>query len=104
MTRQPRITIEVPDMDLAADLGIEGTAQGATDSVIYLRKVDENGARVADDSGTGEHISFTIDAGHIGVKEGSANPNEPATLTLELTPTYDGTNEIFVIDTTAIIA
>lgn len=102
MTRQPKITIECFDMDLAADFGIGGTAQGATDTVIYFRKVSANGLRVA--NVTEEHISVTIDAGHIGVKSGSARPGEPAMITLELTPTFDGTNAILAIDTTAAIA
>ncbi len=102
MTREPKITIVSFDMDQLADLGIDGDAQGATDSVFYLRKVAEGGTRVAD--ATAEHISFTVDAGHIGVKTGDGKPGDPATMTLEITPTYDGTNDILVVDTATAIS
>ena len=102
MNRQPRITIELPDMDVLADLGIGGVAQDATDdSVVYLRKVDQDGLRV--DDGTIEHISFTIDAGRISPKEGNAKPGDPASVGIEITPIFDGTNDIIVTDTSVAI-
>lgn len=101
MNRQPRITIELPDMDILADLGIGGTAQGVTDSIVYLRKVDQDGYRVADN--VAEHISFTIDAGRISPKEGNAKPGDPASVGLEITPIFDRTNDILAIDTSVAI-
>jgi len=102
MSRQPRITIEVPDTDLLADFGTEGDVQGATDSIVYLRKVSEGGTRVADE--TEEHISLTIDDGHVSVDSANASTDQPATASVMIDPVFDGTNDILVIDTTAAIA
>ena len=102
MTRAPKITIELLDLDILADLTIAGAAQGATDTVIYLRKVEAGGTRVAD--ATAEHISFSIDAGHIGIGNSGAKPGGPATVSLEITPIFDGTNDILAINTAAAIA
>ena len=35
---------------------------------------------------TAEHISITIDAGHIGIKDNDAKPGTPATVSIEITP------------------
>ncbi len=101
MTRQPKITIELSDMDLLADLGIGGAAQGTIASRIYLRKVAKDGLRVAD--AAAEHICISIDAGRIHVKEGGGKPSDPARVTLEINPVYDGTNDILAINTAATI-
>ena len=101
-SRQPMITIECVDATALTTFGLSGVAQSATDSVIYLRKIDEGGTRVADATET--HISFTIDEGHVFVESISGGHNDPASVSITLTPTWDGSNDIIVIDTTAAIA
>jgi hypothetical protein len=99
-TRKPVITITTLDVIALNTFGLTGDAQGATDSIVYLRKVDEGGTRVAD--GTSEHISFTIDDGMITVKT-IGGGDEPQQSEVQITPTYDGSNAIMLIDTTAAI-
>jgi hypothetical protein len=90
----PRVAIQSDDAAVLAALSLSGTAQGATDSVIYLRKCAENGTRVAD--GTAEHISFTIDDGiWVPTEKGGSHPGVLGT-GFEIEPTYDGTNAIIV--------
>lgn len=101
MNRQPKISIDLFDLDVMADFGIAGVPQGDTDTIIYLRKVAPGGTRVAD--ATAEHIAFTIDAGHIGIGDSDAKPGDPATAKLEITPIFDGTNDILTINTAAAI-
>lgn len=99
MSRQPRITITLFDMDYLATVSLDGLAQGLTDSVVYLRKVAAGGARVAD--ATEEHISFTIDDGIITIESGDGSNDSVAEAKIVISPVYDGTNDILVIDTTA---
>ncbi len=100
-TRRPRFTIGTNDITALLDIGLEGTAQTATDSVVYLRKITENGARVAD--ATAEHISFTIDDGMIWVTSMGGSNNSPQAGEIIIQPTFDGTNPIVVTSTTATI-
>ena len=101
-SRRPVITIKTTDTVSMSTFGLAGTAQGATDSVIYLRKVAEGGTRVAD--ATAQHISFTVDDGMITVNSVEASDGDIASSEVVITPTYDGTNAILVINTaTAII-
>lgn len=100
--RQPLITILTNEAVALSTFGIAGVAQGATDSLIYFRKVDEGGKRVADV--TEEHISIAIDEGIIQCKEISGDHNEKLGTSIEIRPTYDASNAIMVFDTTAAIA
>ena len=101
MSRKPKITIKTTDVISLSTFGLSGVAQGGTDSVIYLRKVAEGGARVQD--GTAEHISFTVDEGMITVTGIDANDGEVANSTIEITPTFDGKNDILAIGTAVAI-
>jgi hypothetical protein len=101
-TRTPKITIETFHADVLATYGLDGVAQGATDSKIYLRKVQQGGSRVAD--GTAEHILFTVAAGHIGIGDSSMNSGDPQTVSLEITPSYDGTNDILAFSSASAIS
>lgn len=97
--RSPKIelrTLEVPSL---STFGLNGTAQGSTDSVVYLRKVSENGTEVA--SGTAEHITFTLDDGMVTCGAFGGGNNDPSEGVVTITPTYDGSNAIIVISTTA---
>lgn len=101
MTIRPSITIRVAHEIMVA-YGIDGVQQGATDSIVYLRKLAQLGTRVAD--ATAEHISFTIDDGLFTAR--TVRGSFPGTLEgeIRLTPNYDGSNAIIAIDTTAAIA
>ena len=82
--------------------GLDGTAQGATDSYVYFKKVAEGGTRVAD--ATAEHIKFNVDEGIITVDSTDADDGGIATSTVRITTTYDGTNAPIVVSTTSAIA
>lgn len=99
---QPIITVTSLDAAAINTFALEGAKQGATDSVVYLRKLDKNGTRVAD--ATEEHISFTIDDGRIAVQNVGGSHGAPLASVVQITPTYDGTNAPLVMDTTAAIA
>ena len=102
MQRQPLITLTTLDVAAFNTFGLSGTAQSATDSVVYLRKIAEGGTRVADD--TAEHIKFSIDDGKIIPRAIAGANGAPQMMQLELRPTWDGTNAIIVIDTASAIA
>ncbi len=97
MSRGPSIRVRTTDVSSLSTFGLTGTAQGATDSVVYLRKVDEGGTRVAD--GTAQHLSFTVDEGHISVEGANVSQDGAAMADVTITPTYDGTAAIMVIST-----
>ena len=100
--RRPRITIQSLDVGFLNTTGISGVAQSASDSVIFLRKVAKGATRVADD--TAKHISFTIDDGMIITRSVGGSHGSPQMAEIEIIPTYDGSNAIMAIDTTAAIA
>ena len=100
-SRQPKITLRSMDSLLFDTIGLEGAAQGVTDSVVWFRKCVRGGARVADE--TEEHVSFTVDdgmitCGAVGVSQGQRIGTE-----IVITPIYDGQNAVVVVDTTAAI-
>jgi len=98
--RAPSITIETLDALALRTFGLAGAAQGATDSIVYLRKVTQNVTREADDASN--HISFTIDEGMISVDSSSgSHGGGPVTSSVTITPTSDGTNAILAISTAA---
>lgn len=99
--RDPVIEITTKDVLSLSSYGITGTAQGATDSIVYLTKIDKNGARVA--NGTAEHISFTVDDGMVWASTAGGANGESNDATVMLQPTWDGTNDIFAIDTATTI-
>lgn len=99
MSRRPSITITTLDAVSLSTFGLYGAAQGATDSVVYFRKLDQGGTRVADDGS--EHISFTVDAGRISVTDLSGSHGQRLGSTVRITPTYDGSNAVMAISTTA---
>ena len=101
MTRRPVITIRTLDVLSLNTFGLSGKAQGATDSKIYLRKIAEGGTRVAD--ATEEHISFAIDEGRIMVNTISGGHDAPQMSEVKITPSYDGSNDIMVINTATAI-
>lgn len=99
--REGGIVIGTHDLNQLDGLGISGTAQGATDSVVYFRKRALDGGLVAD--ATAEHVSITMDAGHIAPGDTSQQDNAQVMQVL-VAPRHDGTNLPFVIDTATAIA
>lgn len=100
-TREPYIEVSLLEADYANTFGLNGTAQSSTDSIVYLQKQSKNANRL--DAATEEHISFSLDDGVITVTEVGGSNNEPAMVTLRHNSSFDGTNAIWVIDTTAAI-
>ena len=100
-SRRPTITVKTTDAISLNTFGLSGTKRTAS-TILYLRKVDEGGSRVAD--ATAQHISFAVNEGRISVNSIDANDGDLANAEIKITPTYDGTNDILVINTaTAII-
>ena len=102
ISRTPTITISTLDAAAVSTFGLDGTAQGATDSLVYLRKLDKNGNRVANN--VAEHIKFTVDDGLITCRTAGGSHGSPVMSQVVITPTYDGTAAIIVIDTASLIA
>jgi len=100
-SRRPSFRFTTTNALALTTLGAGGTAQGSTDSVAWLRKLDRLGARVANNAS--EHISFTLDDGVWRVNSlGGSFPSEAAA-EIEWVPAYDGSNAIVVISTGAAI-
>jgi len=97
MRVQPSITFRCTDMELLQTLGILGNKQTATNSVVYLRKMDKLGSRAADN--VSEHISFTVDDGRISLESAGGGDGAVADMNVRITPIYDGTNAPLVIGT-----
>jgi len=102
MSRGPSIRIRTTDATAINTYGLDGTAQSASDSVVYFRKLAEGGTRTA--PATEEHISITLDDGMITVENQRVDQDGVASAEIVYTPTYDGSNAIMVIDTTAAIS
>jgi len=98
----PRITVQCLSTVLLSTFGVPGTAQGATDSVVFMRKVSEGGLRVADI--TAEHLSFTMDDGMIKVESITGSHRSRNMLNLVLVPVWDGTNDPLVFGSGVAIA
>ncbi|HUX16964.1 MAG TPA: hypothetical protein VMW52_10865, partial [Phycisphaerae bacterium] len=74
-----------------------GVAQTATDSLIYLRAVEENKDRHA--NAETEHIKIAVDDGIIYVSDLSGDANTPYNGEVTIEPTWDGTNAVLAITT-----
>ena len=102
MARNPIIRVRTPDRLASNVLGLSGAAQGATDSVVYLRKLAKNGTRTAD--ATAEHISFTIDDGMMYCSDITNRHGQRIGTEIVIHPIYDGSIAILVIDPACAIA
>jgi len=94
--REPLITITTLEAISLSTFGLAGAAQDASDSLIYLRKMVKGGTRVAD--ATAEHISFSIDEGQIRVRNITAAQGGTVATQVEIRPTWDGANDILIIN------
>lgn len=101
--REPTIDVRTLTVPSLSTYGLTGTTQSSSDSLFYLTKMAEGGGgRVA--NGTSEHISVSVDEGLIKLGSASASNNQRAEVGLTVVPTWDGTNDIFVLSTTATIS
>ncbi len=101
MSRRPTIRVTSLDAEILSTFGPSGAKQGATDSEVWLQKIDRLGTRVA--AATAEHIKIAVDDGIIApLPVGSAQDGEAEGGVL-ITPVYDGTAAILAISTAAAI-
>jgi len=96
-TTQPRITITTLDLEAIHTLGISGSAQSATDSLIYLVRAKEGGTREA--NGESKHIKLAVGEGLIFVDREAGSQGSEGTADIIILPTYDGSNDPIVITT-----
>lgn len=87
-TITPTIQIGIEDIAQVNDLTNLGLAQTSSDSIVYLRRVSNEGAPSADSSA--HHLSFTVDAGLITSSGPSGSLRASTNITI--TPIHDGTN------------
>ena len=95
MSQAPSLTIRTVD---AGDLAKQGTA--ITTVVAYLRKCTATGP-VADATAT--NIKFTIEEGLFWADSASASHGGFVDCTLNVSPVFDGSNAIIVVDTASAI-
>lgn len=101
MGRQPTITIRTGDALVINTTGLAGTAQDATDSLVYFRKLKEGASRVADNDA--EHIKISLDAGRFTTRQVAGSQGSPIISEVVYTPTFDGSVAIMLIDPAAAI-
>ncbi len=101
MNRRPTIRIRTPHRLAISDFGLAGAAQGASDSLVYLRKLAANGTRVAEN--VAEHIKIAVDDGRISCQSVTGSQGEILGSDVVITPVYDGTAAILAIDTASAI-
>ncbi len=99
--RRPTISFRTTDVTFLGSSAFF-VAQGATDSAVYLRKVQKNGLRVADI--TAEHIKFSVDDGLISVRSvGGGGEGDPQMSEVTIEPTWDGVNDVVAVSTASAI-
>lgn len=104
LARNPTFTIGIHDVSRLKPAGISpliGAYSGGS-VIVYLRKYLNGGGMVPD--GTAEHIKFTMTGAQITSQGVTAQSGATANLELKITPIYDATNAIIVIDTASVIA
>jgi len=99
--RKQKFSIKCKDVPTAITTTLSGLEQAATDSEVYLRKVEKNKRRVA--KATAEHIKFTVNAGRIAVQDFGGSQEKGSDVSLDITPAFDGTTAAVVVSTTSAI-
>ncbi len=97
-TRQPSITVRTRNVELLNTYGLPGVVLSGSTKV-YFRKRSEGGTLVADT--TAQHTSITINEGRVEVSRVAGSI--PLMADVKITPTWNGTNAIFVISTATTI-
>ena len=93
----PMISITCDDAEAINTFGIDGTAQGGTQSEIYIRALAEGGARAANNASSHIKILNTASKGRIHVDSVGGSDIMAATVTI--TPTSAGTSHPLTITT-----
>jgi len=91
MSRQPSFTIRTFDLDAFASWGLDGVAQGETDSTVQLLDQLAGGVRGS------SPITFTIDAGMIHCDTIDGTHGQQSGGSVKITPVWDGVADIIVI-------
>lgn len=99
--RAPSFELGSHDLTLQGTIGSDSFAL-TQDALIYLRKMDLNGQRVDDE--TAEHILFTVAQGIVAVGQVSSGESGPDSMGFRLVPSFDQTNAVVQLDTTAAVA
>jgi len=100
-SRRPSITLGIADASLLSTLTTDG-AKIASSTLCYLRKLDEGSTRVANETET--HISFTVSQGNVYYENYGGAHDGYSAGSIIIEPSYDGTNAVITIDTTAAIS
>lgn len=105
-SRNPTITAQLTDATAFTELldsgEMIGVPQGANDSTLFLRKIDDDGTRVADN--IAEHIAIIVDGGRITTSTFAATGQEAASSGIRILPRFAGTNPIVVFNTAIAIS
>jgi len=97
----PSIVVTTRKAETLTTLGLDGTAQAETDSVVYLRAKSNEGGNVADE--TEEHVSFTIAKGLVTVDRLGGAARGGADAVVRINPIYDAVNATLVVSAAAAI-
>jgi hypothetical protein len=92
------VTANVTSLDVGLQ-DWEGASE--TSVVMYARKTDQASTRIAD--GTAQHVSLTFAEAFVHPQARAGTRGQAATETLMIQPTYDGTNNVVVVDTSTTI-
>ena len=97
-TRQPRIELTTREAVSLSTFGLAGTAQTSSATAVYLRKISEQGTRVAD--ATAEHIKLSLSSaqGMITVGQTGGSNNAPSDCTVVIRPVA-GSSAIMTVST-----
>lgn len=93
------VELELTTLDLEACHYAGNVGQAVDDILVYLRKVDNKALRVAD--ATAEHIEIAFAESHVSSGSEESSQGSEATGRILVSPIWDGTNAVAVIDTTA---
>jgi len=89
--RTPSVIVSTLDIATFETWSEIGVAQGETDSTIAFQDQTRGGVRGS------SPITFAVDQGHIGFETVGAGQGAKGVGQVRITPTYDGTNDIFVL-------
>lgn len=99
--RKPLITIMTTNAAVLGTYGLVGTAIGASDVQIFLRKRTEGAALLAD--ATAEHIKITVYDGMVSTRRINAQGSTPAMVELTVRP-RKGASAIMAVDTASAVS
>lgn len=99
MTYRPTIRVRTKNALALSTFGPGPLPIDASDVVIQLRQIRQDGTRWPDVNVPPKHITITIDEGMINVPSGDSGQGEQNTAEIQILPTEDGVNDILAIAT-----